>query len=35
MSNLDLALTMGDWVFLNTGDRVLVQRPNEPPALGP
>jgi hypothetical protein len=26
--------TIDDWVFLNTGDRVVVQRPKEIPCLG-
>ncbi|MET1155409.1 hypothetical protein [Arthrobacter sp.] len=34
MPNLYRALSTDDWVILNTGDRVVVQRPNVSPCLG-
>lgn len=34
MADLGPALNTDDWVFLNTGDRVVVQRPNEPACSG-
>lgn len=34
MPSFGPALSTEDWVFLNTGDRILVQRQNETPCPG-
>ncbi|KRE65470.1 hypothetical protein ASG79_13950 [Arthrobacter sp. Soil761] len=34
MPNLDSPMRTEDWVFLNTGDRIVVQRPKSMPSLG-